>query len=91
MDPPAFSDEHPDDALLPAYSANSSGIAPAAVEHAYTADDKTGKPWFTLKLLSRASSATHIPRLVEGEYVSGSVALDLDEDTKIKSVVVSVR
>lgn len=78
---------------LPAYSPTHSPSVPPRepVVHKYSLQNKSGKPWFTLEVSSKAPSPEKIPLIIEGEAVTGLVSLDLDSETRIKSVVVSVR
>lgn len=78
---------------LPAYSPTHSPTVPPRepVVHKYSLQNKSGKPWFTLEVSSKAPSPEKIPLIIEGEPVTGLVSLDLDSETRMKSVVVSVR
>ena len=58
--------------------------------HIYSLTTKQGKVWAELNVQSKAPSAQSLPRLLEGEPVSGCVKLDLSEETMMKSVTVSV-
>ena len=40
--------------------------------------------------MSRAKPSSQLPYLVEGDAIAGSVSLNLNEETKIKSVKISV-
>lgn len=92
MDPPSFdSVVNSSETYLPAYSSKAPGSSKAPVEHVYTTEDGKGRPWLTLNIASKASSPSHLPLLLEGEPIVGTVSLDLTEDAKIKSVSISVR
>lgn len=63
------------------------------VTHSYSLKDKHGHAWATLNFtcLERPELGTkHLPYILEGETVTGSVDLDLPEEKTIKSVKISL-
>lgn len=82
---------------LPAYSPpEDSWSAPPPptprelVTHTFPLSTKQGKPWAELVVLSKAPTPKSLPRLIEGEPVSGWVKIDLPEEMPMKSVTVEV-
>lgn len=86
---PPFGD---DKIQLPSYHA--SLTAPPAAErfsHRYELKDRHEHAWITLCVLSATPSGPEqMPRMVEGEPITGSIELDLKEEKDIKSITVSV-
>ena len=90
MDSPASFNDAPGDAL-PAYApAIIRNESQSLTQHAYTLRDKKNRPWLTLHITDRATTGSQLPVIDEGEPIRGSVVLNLEEDTKIKSVAVKV-
>ena len=58
--------------------------------HTYYLTNKQGDVWVELNVRSKAPSPNSLPRLFEGEPVSGWVKLNLSEETVMKSVTVTV-
>ncbi len=58
--------------------------------HTYELNDKHDKPWLILNVKSLNHSPSELP-IIFGELpVTGSVALDLKEETQVKSISISV-
>lgn len=59
-------------------------------EHSYNLSDRKGKPWITLKLQGNGLLSKQIPTFIEGEHITGSVALSLESKDPIQSISISV-
>ena len=79
---PRHSDHEP-----PVYT----GLDPTVkqVEHSFNLE-KDGHSPLTLSLLSSADSAEQTPRLHQGQILSGTVGLDLQADSYIRAITVTV-
>ncbi|EKM55932.1 uncharacterized protein PHACADRAFT_184666 [Phanerochaete carnosa HHB-10118-sp] len=80
---------------LPAYSPpegspSTPQVPRELVTHTYPLSTKQRKPWAELVVQSKAPSSQQLPRLLEGEPVSGWVKIDLSEEMSMKSVTVTV-
>lgn len=62
-----------------------------STNHCYQLTDKPGHAWLMLKCSSRARFPEQLPRILEGDKLTGTVELDLTNPTTIKSVKVTVR
>lgn len=51
---------------------------------------KNGRAWLTLRTTSSAEGPDDTPEFAQGDKITGSVEIDLDSETVIRSVVVSV-
>ena len=63
------------------------------ITHTFSLTDKHGRTWVTLNItcIERSDLGDkHLPYLLEGETLTGSLDLDLPEETTIKSIKVSV-
>ena len=58
-------------------------------ERVYTLETSK-KPWASLKVKSRSINAASIPRIVQGEPITGTVELDLEKTDHIQAVTVAV-
>ncbi|TBU30407.1 hypothetical protein BD311DRAFT_659291 [Dichomitus squalens] len=69
--------------------ANSFSSSPRTpVEHLYHLTSSKGRPWLTLKVISKAPASTFLPSFYEGEPIKGSVTLDLTKEESIKAISV---
>lgn len=50
-----------------------------------------GVPWLTMTLRSRATSAKYLPLYCDRDVIRGDVTLDLQEDMRVKDIVLKVR
>lgn len=50
-------------------------------EHVFELTKKRSKAWAVLKLFSSAGSSKSLPTFVEGDKITGSLSLDLDQDS----------
>ncbi|KAJ7170925.1 hypothetical protein C8R43DRAFT_875644 [Mycena crocata] len=74
---------------LPVYSRRASIVPPRRVlaEHQYHLSSGASKPpWATLKLLSRSPTASHLPTFLEGDKITGTFILNLDQPESITCV-----
>lgn len=81
MDPPRYPRLSDDsgDSQLPQYSNSNTRLGRSQVsntEHTFELIDSKAA-WAVLKIRSRAYSASHLPTFLEGDAISGSVALNL--------------
>lgn len=82
---------------LPPYSPSAGAVPPSPVQcsrepvtRSVSLTDNHGKPYATLNVVSNARSSEHTPILYEGGQIVGSLDLNLEEDTSVKAVTVSV-
>lgn len=86
------------DSELPAYSPRNGPPSPTLtlgprdlVKHSYHLKNKHAKTWLSLHVMSKARTPEALPRVLEGEPITGTVELNLSEETSVKSISVSVR
>ena len=60
------------------------------VDHSYNLPTRKGVPWATLKIQSRATAISSLPLFIEGQPITGSIELNLLEETCMKSVSIAV-
>ncbi|KAK7033381.1 hypothetical protein R3P38DRAFT_2922374 [Favolaschia claudopus] len=81
----------PFDGPPPSYAASrrSSGVPPHRVftEHQFHLSSRgSNSPWATLNVLSRSPNSTQLPTFLEGDKITGSFILDLDQPESIACV-----
>lgn len=83
-----------DQSALPGYSRTTMtvwDVPPAEQEHQYhLTDKKTGAQWFTMSVMSRASSASEQPTFYQGANIAGSLKLDLEKEVLVDEVTLAV-
>ena len=67
-----------------------SGTPAEATVHCFELADGNGHVWLKLVCKSRAQSPEHMPRIVEGDKVTGYVEINLKKPMSVKAVRVSV-
>ncbi|KAJ3555049.1 hypothetical protein NM688_g2788 [Phlebia brevispora] len=77
------------DPELPAYSRRDPVESPDQVKHTYSLGKNAHQP-LTLSFRSKAKSTDDVPVVHEGQRISGSVCLNLDGETFIRSVTVTI-
>jgi hypothetical protein len=78
----------------PPYVRRRTLLQPAAprelTEHTYSLKENN-RDWVTLKLYSGAKSPKSVPMYFEGEYISGTLAINAQKGDSIRSIAVKVR
>lgn len=82
-------------AALPVYSRRASSVSasqrPVLTEHRYHLSSRRSKPpWATLKVFSRSPTPAQLPTFFEGDKITGSLALNLEQTETITCVSVVV-
>ncbi|KAJ7227395.1 hypothetical protein GGX14DRAFT_348124 [Mycena pura] len=80
-------------AALPVYSRRASSVAASQrlvlTEHQYHLSSRRSKPpWATLKVFSRSPTPAQLPTFFEGDRITGSLALNLEQTETITCVSV---
>lgn len=91
--PPSHRTPRRAEAGPPAYSNIISDPVPTytpPTDHRFHLKNSMKKPWLTLNLVGCPSTSINIPKFIEGQDVTGSVNLELDQVDAINAVTLSV-
>ncbi|KAF8527348.1 hypothetical protein JB92DRAFT_2698783 [Gautieria morchelliformis] len=62
--------------------------SPQLTERVYTLETGKNQPWALLKVKSRGTNPTTIPRFIQGEQITGTVELSLEKTDHIQAVTI---
>jgi hypothetical protein len=88
---PDYVDIHTDAPPPPEPAPPRQAESPFTTLHSFSLRTGKGRPWLTLNLNSRATSAKFLPLYCDRDVISGDVQLDLPAAERLKGITFTVR